>query len=70
MLLKARMRHRIDFKKSYVIGDKDSDMLLARAVGARGILVPTGKQQDSQYADFTAANLTEAVKWILNENKK
>lgn len=70
MLLKARTRHRIDFKKSYVIGDKDSDMLLARAVGARGILVQTGKQQDSQYADFTAANLAEAVKWILNENNK
>jgi hypothetical protein len=45
-------------------------MLLARTVGARGIMVQTGKQQDSQYADFTAANLTEAVKWILNENKK
>jgi len=69
MLLRARSKHRIDFRRSYVIGDKDSDMLLAQAVGAKGILVKTGKLQDSQYAEFTAANLAEAANWILKDSK-
>lgn len=70
MVLMARTRHQIDFKKSYVVGDKDSDMLLARSIGAKGILVKTGKLEESQYADFTATNLTEAVRWILNDRKQ
>jgi heptosyltransferase-2 len=69
MLLRARSKHHIDLKKSFVIGDKESDVLLAKAVGAKSILVQTGKLQESQHADYTAANLAEAVKWILNENK-
>jgi heptosyltransferase-2 len=70
MLLRARSRHRIDIKKSFVVGDKESDMLLAKAAGAKGILVQTGKLQESQYADFTAVNLTEAVNRILYESKQ
>jgi heptosyltransferase-2 len=69
MLLRARSRHRIDLKRSFVVGDKESDMLLAKASGARGILVQTGKLQESQYADFTASNLTDTVNRILNESK-
>ena len=69
MLLRARAIHKIDLKKSYVVGDKEADMLTARAVGAKTILVQTGMLQESRYADFTAKNLSEAVKWILrNEN--
>ncbi len=67
MLLRARSRHAIDLKRSFVVGDKDSDMLLAKAVGARGILVTTGKQRESAYADFTAPNLRQAVDWILKQ---
>ncbi len=69
MLLRARVKHRIDLKKSFVVGDKEADIFLARAVGARGILVKTGKSKESEHADFIATNLTEAVKWIL-ENEK
>ncbi|MBI5632103.1 MAG: lipopolysaccharide heptosyltransferase II, partial [Nitrospirae bacterium] len=39
MLIKARNDHGIDLKRSFVVGDKDVDMLLARAVGAKAILV-------------------------------
>ncbi|MBI3592333.1 MAG: lipopolysaccharide heptosyltransferase II, partial [Nitrospirae bacterium] len=39
MLLKARARHMINLRESYVVGDKNADMLLAKAVGAKGILV-------------------------------
>ena len=70
MLLRARAKHKIDLKKSYVVGDKESDMLLAKAVGAKAILVQTGEARDSQYADFIAENLAEAVKFILHDGKK
>ncbi|MEW6416714.1 MAG: lipopolysaccharide heptosyltransferase II [Nitrospirota bacterium] len=67
MLLRARAEHRIDFKKSYVIGDKDADMLLSKSVGAKGILVQTGEAKESEYADFIAKGIKEAVNWILEK---
>lgn len=66
MLMMARARHRINLKESFVVGDKDADMLLAKAVGAKGILVKTGKQQGSSYADFEVLNLKEVVDVILS----
>lgn len=65
MLLKARSQHMINLKQSYVVGDKDDDMLLAKTVGAKGILVRTGKQQGSAHADFVAENLNDVVNLIL-----
>lgn len=67
MLLRARTERGIDLRRSWVVGDKDVDMLLARAVGARSILVKTGKQTESEYADFIANGLDEAVKLILSK---
>jgi len=67
MLLRARGKHGIDLKKSFVVGDKEADIFLARAVGARGILVKTGEAKESQYADFIAKDLKEAVDWILEK---
>jgi heptosyltransferase II len=69
MLFRARAGYNVDFKKSYIAGDKESDMLLAKAVGAKGILVQTGVARESEYADFIAEDLREAVNWIL-ENEK
>jgi histidinol phosphatase-like enzyme len=65
MVARARGRHHLDTKGSYVIGDKDSDMLLARAVGATGVLVTTGQHASSPHADLVAANLGDAVRSIL-----
>jgi heptosyltransferase-2 len=71
MLFKARQEHGIDLKRSYMVGDKDDDMLLAKHAGATGILVQTGKQQHSIHADHTARNLEEVVSTIiaLEENR-
>jgi len=65
MLLSARAGHSIDLKQSYVIGDKEIDMLLAKSAGAKGILVLTGQGAESANADYIAKDLDEAVKWIL-----
>ncbi len=67
MIYQARSRHAIDLRKSFVVGDKDSDMLLAKAVGACGILVRTGKQQHSEHADHVVDNLSGAVEVILSQ---
>jgi heptosyltransferase-2 len=66
MLVQARAKHGIDLKGSYIVGDKDADMVLARAVGARGILVKTGQQKASDHADFVVEGLREAVAVILS----
>jgi heptosyltransferase-2 len=68
MLFQARNRHKINLKKSYVVGDKESDMILAKAVGAKGILVRTDQLKESPNADFIAKNLTEAVNVILKDS--
>ncbi|HEB02748.1 MAG TPA: lipopolysaccharide heptosyltransferase II [Nitrospirae bacterium] len=67
MVQQARSRHAIDLRKSFIVGDKDSDMLLAKAVGACGILVRSGKQEGSGHADHIVKGLKEAVEVILSE---
>jgi heptosyltransferase-2 len=67
MLLRARAEHQIDFKKSFVVGDKEIDMLLALAVGATGVFVKTGQDKESPSAVFKAKDLSEAVNWILKK---
>lgn len=67
MLLDARADHDIDLKRSFVVGDKDLDMLLARSAGATGILVRTGHSVSSEHADYTVENLEEAVELIIKK---
>jgi D-glycero-D-manno-heptose 1,7-bisphosphate phosphatase len=66
----------IDIKKSYVVGDKVSDVQLAHNVGAKGILVLTGygkgelqyfQNNGNKKPDYIADNLYDAVKWILKD---
>jgi heptosyltransferase II len=68
MLFRARAQHKIDLKKSYMVGDKEADMLAAKAVGAKSILVQTGELKESQNADFVAKNLRDAVNFILKQS--
>jgi len=67
LAIRARDEHDIDLRRSYMVGDKDADMLLGRAIGARTILVTTGKQKSSPYADFRASDLKEAVEHIISQ---
>ncbi|MBI4688360.1 MAG: lipopolysaccharide heptosyltransferase II [Nitrospirae bacterium] len=67
LLRKTRLEHGINLKISYVIGDKEIDIMLARQTGAKGILVKTGEANDSSDADFIAENFKDAADWILNQ---
>ena len=75
---KAVKEHNIDLKNSFVIGDMGmSDIILARNIGAKGILVLTGVGKGSlgefrhtwrdYEADHIAENVLEAVKWICRK---
>ena len=79
MLARAASEHGVDLAASYVVGDKYSDVRLAHAVGATGVLVLTGYGQgEYEYERATwprepehvAATLLEAVTWILGEERR
>ncbi len=67
MLLRARAEHRVDLKRSFVVGDRESDILLAKAVGAKSVLIDSDRAGNArQSADFIAKGLTEAVELIIS----
>jgi D-glycero-D-manno-heptose 1,7-bisphosphate phosphatase len=62
----------LDPAQSFVVGDTWTDVMLGRAVGARSILVRTGKGLEQERepagsagADAVVDNLAAAVSWIL-----
>ena len=62
----------LDIKRSVVIGDKWSDVRLAKQTGARSVLVRTGygrsqekNRQEGLSADVVVDTLMDAVNWIL-----
>jgi D-glycero-D-manno-heptose 1,7-bisphosphate phosphatase len=74
MLDRAAREHDIDLSRSFVIGDKASDINLALNAGARAALVMTGYGRDTQaHPDlfpceptFVAETLLDAVRLILD----
>jgi D-glycero-D-manno-heptose 1,7-bisphosphate phosphatase len=65
----ARAVHGFDPRESWVIGDKEADVGLARAVGARSVLVRTGYGKDSEAntrAAFVVDDLPAAADLVLS----
>jgi D-glycero-D-manno-heptose 1,7-bisphosphate phosphatase len=67
----------VDPARSFTVGDRWVDVGLARAVGARGVLVRTGYGADEERrpppgmnADAVVNNLVEAVSWILARGRR
>jgi D-glycero-D-manno-heptose 1,7-bisphosphate phosphatase len=73
MLVAAAWEHDLDLKRSFVVGDKATDIDLAHNVGAKGILVKTGygdrvlggSYQHYTEPDYIATDLSDAVAWIF-----
>jgi len=66
----------LDLARSVVVGDRWSDIGLARAVGAAGLLVETGtgarearRPVDGLRADAVLPSLAEAASWIRRERR-
>jgi D-glycero-D-manno-heptose 1,7-bisphosphate phosphatase len=75
MVRSAQAAHDIDLARSFVVGDKATDIALAGAVGARGVFVRTG-QGEAELARAGAAlqaacvapDVMAATSWILTES--
>lgn len=63
MLERAIAKHDIDVKFSWMIGDRESDMIPAKKMGLNTIQVVEGEV--SSLADSKALNFAEAVAYIL-----
>ena len=68
MILEAVQDLNLDPRRSYMIGDKASDILCGRNAGTKTIFIRTGYPLDAPCEpDFIATNMTEAAEWILQE---
>ena len=67
MLTRAAQEHGLDLSRSWMVGDKQSDLEAGRNAGCRVALVRTGygKSVDGSLADLVAEDLPEAVDQIL-----
>jgi D-glycero-D-manno-heptose 1,7-bisphosphate phosphatase len=67
MLKEASLEHGIDLKKSFMIGDKATDICAGKSAGCRTILVRTAisENYEGPQPDFCAGSLLEAVKIVL-----
>ncbi len=73
MLIAAAWDHDLDLQGSFMVGDKATDIDLARNAGVHGILVQTGygtqvlsgTYQHHAQPDYIAQDLPDAVQWLL-----
>jgi D-glycero-D-manno-heptose 1,7-bisphosphate phosphatase len=73
MLKRAAGELKLDLSRSFVVGDKLSDLEAGYAVGCRGILVETGYGRQAQHQldggrrrpHHVASNLLAASQWII-----
>ena len=68
-LLKAAREYRIDLAKSWMIGDRDTDIECGRVAGTRTILITykhSAGYQDSSHPDFLAGDLEMAAELICH----
>lgn len=64
----------IDLKRSYVIGDRLTDLELARNIGCKSAIIPSapGKaelENSSISPDYAAPDFISAAKWVIRDNK-
>jgi D-glycero-D-manno-heptose 1,7-bisphosphate phosphatase len=66
MLLEAARRWGLDLGRSFLVGDRWSDVLAGQAAGCRAVLVETPfSGRDHCQPDRCVRDLTEAADWIL-----
>jgi len=73
LLLRAAKEMGLDLSHSFFVGDAESDVLAAQAVGCRPVLVKTGRgsgqmtvlRQSNVTGYYLADDLADAVNWIL-----
>jgi len=69
-ILKAAKHYSLDLSKSWMVGDRDSDIECGKAAGTKTIMIENPhslKYRKSSQPDFTAANLKDALQIILHK---
>lgn len=67
MIKKAQKRFDLDLAKSFMIGDKATDIECGRNAGLKTVIVKTGYGEVAgAKPDQVAANLSGAVNWVLS----
>jgi len=78
LLLRGAREHGIDLTRSFMVGDRPTDIGAGRGAGCRAVLVQTGRHLDQPIetvdpfdagilADHTCADLGAAADWILSQ---
>ncbi|WP_455388862.1 lipopolysaccharide heptosyltransferase II [Petrachloros mirabilis] len=76
MIDRAVAELQLDLRRSYLVGDHIRDLQLARAIGAKPVLVTTGVvdtqaldrlREEQALPDKVASSIGEAVDWILTD---
>lgn len=79
LFLQAATQLNIDIRKSFIVGDRLSDIQMSETLGARAVLVLTGygSQEREKYCSelpcalhYIAEDLLDAARWILEQSKK
>jgi D-glycero-D-manno-heptose 1,7-bisphosphate phosphatase len=70
MLIEGGNKYNIDFKSSFLVGDKWSDIEAGRTIGCKTILVKTGHglleyERKNAPVDYIAADLLDAVQTFI-----
>lgn len=71
LIRKAVHEHDVDVSRSFIIGDKESDIDCGKNARLKTILVRTGygaalERTVGHRADFVASDLLEAVEWMID----
>jgi D-glycero-D-manno-heptose 1,7-bisphosphate phosphatase len=66
MLLRAAAALQIDLRRSFMVGDRETDALAGKAAGTQSILLG----ETSEAADWVAPDLAAAATWIIKMDKK
>ena len=78
MIERAAREHNLDVRRSFVVGDRYSDIELAFRAGCKSVFVRTGYglgeetwhvREWPQQPDTIVDNLEQAVDWILRQNR-
>jgi D-glycero-D-manno-heptose 1,7-bisphosphate phosphatase len=71
MLLRAIAKHGVDPRRSFMVGDKESDVAAGKAAGVRTIRILTPDEDDAtcSQADWKVRSLREAADVILSSEE-
>ena len=70
MILNAAKLYKIDLKKSFLVGDRLSDIISGKKAGCRTIFINRNYKEKKPYNQETSVtNLEEATNYILNNNE-